>query len=698
MDFARPLRTLARRWPLAAGLAAAMTALGFLSASCGTTTYTARARLFLRDSPPSPDEIPPPLQAAWSRSASPSFLISDAVLERAVREGLQDHFPADSPEALASAVLAVRSSLTARSEEGPNLIVLSSTDGRPGRAVAIVNAVARAFDAVAAGERLREAEEAAAFLEKRTQDLRQRRDQLSQAAREIGPPAIEPEFERVEKALAEEISVLERSLTAARLESASLAVGIDLLMDRLERGELGPAPPADTAESDRLGRELEAARTALDELRAARPEDVTGIAAASDRVDRLRRLRAEAMDRELLHSRFAPVRSLLDELREKNGRRDRLATSARDLQVQIDKARQRLAEHTKTPPKEALAEARERRERHQGLVLELERIGDSIRDLEALRARIIAAAPLSGPPTGRLEPAAAAASTVTRAYGNLPLWLLLGLVLGTGAALAPIRAEGVLHTEADVRRCVNLPILGIVPRTEEEEEPVLVRAAPATALSENWQSIATVLERLARDADAGTFLVTSPEAGEGKSSAACNLAVALARSGARTLLVDADLRRPTQHQIFALPSEWSEAGLSAFLQQTIETVDPAIAATEIENLSLLPAGPFPGALAPFLRSERFGAMLEGLQERYEYVVMDAPPVRGAADTLLLAPRAHAVVMVLAAGESRKDHVTEAKRLLAAAGGKLVGCVLNKASAPGRGYYSYSPYSYVEVES
>jgi len=126
-------------------------------------------------------------------------------------------------------------------------------------------------------------------------------------------------------------------------------------------------------------------------------------------------------------------------------------------------------------------------------------------------------------------------------------------------------------------------------------------------------------------------------------------------------------------------------------------VDPAIAVTEIENLGLLPAGPYPGPTAPFLRSDRLGAMMEGVREKYDYVVVDSPPVGGAADALLLAQQADAVVLVLAAGETQKDAVTEAKRLLAAADANLLGCLLNKATARSRVYYSYSPGTYAGVE-
>lgn len=697
--FERSLRTLARQWPALSCVAAAVAAGGILFSSCDPSTCTARARLHLRENPfaLAPADFPAPLASAWSRSASPAALLGDDVLERAVREGLKEHYPSSSPEELASSVQEIRFRLSAAEDKSAGLLLLSCSDTRPSRAVATVNAVARAFDAAAVERRKRLIEDAAAFLDRAVRDRDQERGRIARESESLRPTPEEADFDRRIKSLRSEEERLSLAVSEGQAESASLAAECDILMDRIERADFDPPPPADTSESVRLGRELSAARLELDHLRATRPEDGAAIADASDRVDRLRRERAAAIDRELLETRFAPVRRMLDQLREKISRRDRLLASARDAQVRLDLARKRLQEHLQSRSPEAEAQARERLERKSRLEQDLGRLEASISDLRGLQARMAASASALPAPTDRIDLAAGAEpSPTTSPWPRWPLWILLGLVAGAGTALVLGRNDAFLKTESDVRRVANLPILGSIP-IAAEEDPVLVRADPASGFSETWQAVAAVIESAARRIEAKTLLVTSPAPGEGKSTAACNLAVALARAGAQTLLVDADLRRPTQHEIFALSEEWSNAGLSAFLQQTIETVDPAIAATGIEGLSLLPAGPYPGPTAPFLRSERLGAMIEGLREKYDCVVVDAPPVQGSADTLLLSPRADAVLLVLAAGQTRKDDVTEAKRLLAAAGADLVGCILNKAPSAGRGYYSYSPYSYAPLE-
>jgi capsular exopolysaccharide synthesis family protein len=151
--------------------------------------------------------------------------------------------------------------------------------------------------------------------------------------------------------------------------------------------------------------------------------------------------------------------------------------------------------------------------------------------------------------------------------------------------------------------------------------------------------------------------------------------------------VDADLRRPAQHARFGVPNE---SGLSTYLSGGADAVDAVLVPTETENLVLLPSGPSLESPIPFLRSERFKALLAELRGRFDHVVVDLPPVCRAADALLAAPLVDGMILVLAAGESRKDDVTLAKRLVRSVGGTWTACVLNKAAGEPLGYYSYGP--------
>lgn len=687
VDFLRSWRAGLRRWPVIAAATLGMTAVGALFASCGTTTYTAQGNVHLRENPYAalPGEIPALLPTAWSRSASPGFLRSHAVLERAVKEGLRNHFPSSTEGETGTAIAQISSTLTARAENHSNVLTLSYSDPRMPRAVAVVNAVAKAFEELAR-ERLAQGIASTATLLEKT--LREREEELAKtqkALHELGPASKESQYELEEQAYLAELSRLERESSAARVEAESLGVEIDLLMSRADRGQYGAPAPADTRESDRISRDVEAARRELAELRSAHPEIAPPVAQAAQRVERLRRERDDAVRRETARAQFAPVRALLDSIREKTVRRDRQAQAANQLQVQVEEARKRLRKHEEQRGAPPHADERSRQARRQALEAESQRLSASLAPLRAQFAQLSAAKAMVTSPVDRIDPARAAVGSVTLTFRGLPFYALLGLVLGSAGAFLIGHASSRLRTEEDVRRYVNLPLLGVLPEVAQEER-ILLRADPKGALAETFGTAAAVVESLARPPQAKLLLVTGSRPGEGKSTVACNLATSLARAGSRVLILDADLRRGVQHLFFVVQND---VGLSAFLQGSVETADLATVPTEVATLNLLPSGAYPENPVPFLRCDRFKALLAEMKEKFDFVIVDAPPVLDLADALVLAPLVDGVLVVISSGETGKDELTDAKRRLRSAGGKLLGCLLNKATTRSRGYYYYS---------
>ncbi|HVE42267.1 MAG TPA: polysaccharide biosynthesis tyrosine autokinase, partial [Planctomycetota bacterium] len=264
--------------------------------------------------------------------------------------------------------------------------------------------------------------------------------------------------------------------------------------------------------------------------------------------------------------------------------------------------------------------------------------------------------------------------------------VLLGIALLAGlAAASALEALALtIRTEHDIRRYVNLPLLAMVPRVEDPAGRIL--PAAGSAVTESFNTLAALLETRTKEDGSRLFAVTSAVPSEGKSTVACNVAVALARAGSRVLLVDADLRRGTQHKLFSVASE---PGLSAYLQGGTDTIDSMMSATDVDNLTLMPAGAPMQNPIPFLHAERFNALLRDLRGWYEYVILDLPPVKSAADPLIVAPLADANLLVIAASETRKDDVTYAKRMLRSVKAKLCGCVLTKARIRSGGYYYYA---------
>jgi len=153
----------------------------------------------------------------------------------------------------------------------------------------------------------------------------------------------------------------------------------------------------------------------------------------------------------------------------------------------------------------------------------------------------------------------------------------------------------------------------------------------------------------------------------------------------RVLLVDGDLRRGTQHKLFNVGNE---LGLTTYLQGGTDTIDSMMSATDVENLTLMPSGVPMQNPIPFLHAERFHALLRDLRGWYEYVIVDLPPVKSAADALIVAPLADQLLLVTAAAQTRKDDVTYAKRMIRSVKAKMCGCVLTKARIRSGGYYYY----------
>jgi capsular exopolysaccharide synthesis family protein len=452
----------------------------------------------------------------------------------------------------------------------------------------------------------------------------------------------------------------ELALRAEEAELAALDGRIERLSGRLERQDPGqPAQRIDSTESDRIGTELSAARDALLELRRRYPEDWPPVTEAADRVERLRARQALALNREILGARFAPVRSLIDEARALAARRLALQDSIAAKRAETDRLR------SGGPPPDSEPRRASLEASLAGLEARRERAS------EALRAPAVAESPL--PPQRARRPG-----------WTLPLLFLASLSVGIGVCLGRESLCGTLRTQHDVRRIVNLPLLGIVPLTPS---PFALRGSPPAALLEAFRSAALLIEARLKAESAKLLAVTSPGPSEGKSTVAADLAVFLARAGLRVLLVDGDLRRPSQHRLFGCPPD---LGLTSYLSGGVESLDPALVATEVENLVLLPAGPAPEDPLAYFRSERFQGLARDLRGWYDLTIIDLPPVAAAAEALSVAASADGVLLALAAGATGKDAITDAKRRLRALQAKLWGCILTKATIRSRGYYDYSP--------
>ena len=211
---------------------------------------------------------------------------------------------------------------------------------------------------------------------------------------------------------------------------------------------------------------------------------------------------------------------------------------------------------------------------------------------------------------------------------------------------------------------------------------------PANVASEAYRTLRTNLLYSRVDTPQKKVIVlTSAGPHEGKSTTCANLAVVLAQAGKDTLLVDCDLRKPIIHRMFGLSNVWGMVSIlmgERDLQQTCTEV--------LSGLKVVTTGPIPPDPSELLGSQRFAEFLADVRERFDYVLIDSPPVRAVSDPVILAAQADGVLLVLDAQATRKASFGQAKRSLEAVGATVLGTVMNNVKAGERGpYLAYGNY-------
>lgn len=212
---------------------------------------------------------------------------------------------------------------------------------------------------------------------------------------------------------------------------------------------------------------------------------------------------------------------------------------------------------------------------------------------------------------------------------------------------------------------------------------------PKSPVAEAYRTLRTNLQFSNIDGNIKRIAVTSPGAGAGKSTTSANLALALAKSEKRVCIVDMDLRKPRQHEIFSITNRF---GLTNALLDPKETLKH-IKRSEYENLSILSTGPIPPNPSELIGSKAMDRVVEILEAEFDIIVFDTPPVGMVTDAAVLAPKMNGVILVCAAGETDIKGAEYAKRLLDNVGAKMLGVVLNKIPVHQGGYYKYHYNSY-----
>lgn len=225
----------------------------------------------------------------------------------------------------------------------------------------------------------------------------------------------------------------------------------------------------------------------------------------------------------------------------------------------------------------------------------------------------------------------------------------------------------------------------------EQWQQLFTHLHPKSPLAEAFRVLRSNIQFAAVDRPLRSIMITSAGPGEGKSTTLANLGVALAQSGARVALVDADLRRPRLHGFFRLGRGM---GLSTVVLGR-QKLGEALQETQIENLRLLAAGPLPPNPSELLASESFVQVLGELGAEHDYVLVDAPPVIAVADASIIAARVDGVLLVVQLGRVPKPMALRAKEQLRNARANLLGVVLTGVSAERDYDYYHQYYHYQE---
>lgn len=265
----------------------------------------------------------------------------------------------------------------------------------------------------------------------------------------------------------------------------------------------------------------------------------------------------------------------------------------------------------------------------------------------------------------------------------------LGFLLGVLAAFIATIADTRVRNEAAVARITDHPVLGVVTQAKRGTDAALIVARePHSHIAEDFRRVQSAIAFTVIGRRSRRLLVTSASPGEGKSTFSTNLALTLADTGERTLLVDADLRRPRVADLFGIDSS---VGLTTVLMEESD-LDAAAFSWGESGPDILASGALPPNPAAIVTSDAFRAVLDAASERYDVVILDSPPVLTVADSNLLAPLADGVVIVVDASKTRLPQLANTVRSIESAGGRILGIVLNKTrlSRHRRTYYVDGP--------
>ncbi len=271
---------------------------------------------------------------------------------------------------------------------------------------------------------------------------------------------------------------------------------------------------------------------------------------------------------------------------------------------------------------------------------------------------------------------------------------MLAIAVGALMAAAVIFAVDVLDdtikNPEEIRRRYNIPVLGVIAKHDIIEGQPISEAEPRSPIAESFRALRTNILYAAVDTPLKKILITSPTPKDGKTTISSNLAVVLSQNERKTVLIDADLRRPQIHHRFGLLNRFGLSDL--FVQPTLKIGD-ALQATRSQRLAIIPSGSLPPNPAELLTSQRMNSILDVLEKAFDTVIIDTPPVLSVTDAVALGKNVDGVILVAKVGTTKKNALKQSIEMLQAVQANILGVVINELEPRSRKYgYYYSHYS------
>jgi len=373
-------------------------------------------------------------------------------------------------------------------------------------------------------------------------------------------------------------------------------------------------------------------------------------------------------------------------------------TARADLDEEIaslESRQKELSEQITSLDTEANADNQQVQRQINDLTEERSNVNASLNDVRAEASSINAQLAVASDRISLAEPADVPESPVEpRPMRSLALGLFVGLLLGIGLIALVEFFDNTVKPESNVQGLAGAPVLATVSSLAKMEpggRQVYTLTQPRSGASEAIRLLRTNLEFAAASAPIDAITISSSGPGEGKSTTVANLGVVLAQGGQTVAILDADLRRPTQHRIFGVGND---TGLTTLLTHPDQAWQSVARRVALPGLYLVPCGPVPPNPSDLLSSDRFEKILERIKAEVDLVIIDSPPILAASDALAIATHTDGVVLVTQSHRTRIDALRHSAQAVQQGGIRLVGVVLNRQKAKEGGLYYGEYYSAV----